>query len=470
VLRSFDGPDAVTNRAVAGFDLEPPDEGLAAGNHRVMSFVNVVGALYTDDGRQIGDTFHLNRFFGEGKKANLSDPRVFYDSVSRRWFASMLEYSLNGDKDAVLESHVDLAVSTSSSPSRRWNLYQIPTSNRTHRGCPCLADYPILGVDMQNIYLTTSEFTSNLNDYNGAQLYAVSKRQLVAGATSPNAVAFENLSAGGALAGHVQPANTYGRSPAEFMLSALDPHGTSNHQLAVWALTHRGSVTSGRGFPALSVRVVASEGYSFPPKAQTPPGFCSAKRCRKGKGAPTTGQVDTDFDEMQETQYIGGRLVGALNTGVTVAGDDAERSGVAWFVIRPRLDGSTVAAGTRVARQGYLSLNGQYLLYPHLNMTADGAMALVFGLGGPGTFLSSAYAVAAPGRGFGPVHVVAAGTGPDDGFSGTAKFGGVGRWGDYSNGEIVPGTRKVWLSTQYIPNEGTGNANWGNSIFELRLP
>ena len=84
--------------------------------------------------------------------------------------------------------------------------------------------------------------------------------------------------------------------------------------------------------------------------------------------------------------------------------------------------------------------------------------------------LSAGYATARPGRDFGPIQLAAAGTGPDNGFTGTAQYGGAGRWGDYSNGEIIPGTNRVWLATQYIPNSGDGNANWGNAIFQLRLP
>jgi len=54
-------------------------------------------------------------------------------------------------------------------------------------------------------------------------------------------------------------------------------------------------------------------------------------------------------------------------------------------------------------------------------------------------------------------------------FTGAQEFGGVGRWGDYSNGQIIAGTNRVWLATQYIRNEGDGIANWGNRIWELRL-
>ena len=77
--------------------------------------------------------------------------------------------------------------------------------------------------------------------------------------------------------------------------------------------------------------------------------------------------------------------------------------------------------------------------------------------------------MAKPGRKFGPIQVIESGATTDNGFTGTADFGGVGRWGDYSNGEVIAGTNRVWLATQYIPNEGDGNANWGDRIWALRL-
>jgi hypothetical protein len=103
-------------------------------------------------------------------------------------------------------------------------------------------------------------------------------------------------------------------------------------------------------------------------------------------------------------------------------------------------------------------------------MSPDGGMALVFGITNSSTFPAAAYSMAAPGGSFTSINIAAAGTGPDNGFGATAPFGGVGRWGDYSNGEIIPGTQKVWLATQYIPNSGDGNENWGDRIFEVTTP
>ncbi len=467
-MANFDGINALQNKAVSGFDLEPPDEGLGAGNGYVANFVNVTGAIYSSAGAMLTKPFYLNRFFGEVDTANTSDPRVYFDPASRRWFATILEYDFNTAGTAVTGSRVDLAVSATANPTKAWRIYRFDTSNTSHAGCPCLADYPILGVDKTNVYISTNEFTANLTAFNGAQLYAVSKSQLLAGAGHVNTVLFPNLSVAGTLGYHVQPANSFTAAPAEYLMSSLDPNGTYDNRLAVWAVTNEQSVTSGAGMPTLSSRVVRSEAYSPPPNAQTPPGYCTGSLC--GAGAPTTGVVQTDFDAMQEVQYINGQLVGALNTGVNIAGETGQRAGAAWFVVHPALTGSSVAATTHVARQGYVVERGEYLLYPHLNMGTDGSMAMVFGLGGPSTYLSAAYATAASGAGFGGIHLAAAGVTSDNGFTATKAFGGAGRWGDYSNGELVPGSNTIWLATQYIPNNGDGNANWGNRIFALAMP
>jgi hypothetical protein len=464
VLRNFDGVDAIQNRAAAGFNLEPPDEGLGAGNHYVANFVNVTGAIYDVNGALLAGPFYLNPFFGESVDAFTSDPRVYYDGLTHRWFATILEYQFNADFTAITESHVDLAASVSADPTGAWNVYRIDTTNPTHSGCPCLADYPILGVDQYNIYISTNEFDKTLSSFNGSQLYVVSKAHLIAGHPHAHMAFFENLAMAGAPAYHVQPANTYGNAKAEWMMSSLDPNSTRDHRLGIWAVTNRPSVTTGIGVPKLSQMKILSESYSFPPNAHTPPGYCTS--C----GAPTSGIVANDFDAMQETEYINGQLVGALDTGVNINGDTSERSGVAWFVVQPSLRGGQISSDTHVVRQGYLATQGLYLLYPHINMTLNGSMAMTFGFGGPGTYLSAGYSTAAPGSRFQSVKRAAAGTGPDNGFTGTDQYGSIGRWGDYSNGEIIPGpSNRVWLATQYIPNSGTGYSNWGNRIFELSL-
>ncbi len=467
LLANFDGLNAIQNKATAGFDLEPPDEGLGAGHGFVVNFINVTGAVYNTHGGMVQGPFYLNTFFGEAPDANTSDPRVFYDPNTGHWFATMIEYTFNSDFTAITESHVDLAASSSSNPTGAWHVYHVDASSPTHGGCPCLGDYPILGMDGTNVYISTQEFTSDLQNFNGAQLYILPESELTSGASSVHQATFENLQAGGSLAFRVQFAQEPKASPAEFAMSTLDPTGAGDNRIAVWAVTHRGAVAHG-GMPSLSDRVVSSEGYFPQPPTQTPPGFCDGDACAEG-GEATTGLVDSGPDAMFETQYINGDLVGALGTGINVAGDNGPDAGIGWVVVSPHVRNSLLTGSTHVSRQGYLASRGLGLLYPHMNMTRNGSMVIAFGLGGPQTFLSAAAATAKPGHGFGPISVIESGATTDNGFTGAPSEGGFGRWGDYSNGQIIAGTNRVWLATNYIPNEGDGNANWGNRIWALRL-
>ena len=42
-----------------------------------------------------------------------------------------------------------VATSRSSDPRGQFRIFRVDTTNPDHAGCPCLADYPILGVDKE---------------------------------------------------------------------------------------------------------------------------------------------------------------------------------------------------------------------------------------------------------------------------------------------------------------------------------
>lgn len=457
---NFNGVDEITNYKASHTPLEPPDEGLGVGNGVVFNIVNVTGAFYKPNGTLLAPPFAANAFFKEPSSAFTSDPRTYYDASTNTWFATILE----GDFTNYTSSHFDLAVNTSGNPLSPWTVYRFNTTDSQDNGCPCFGDYPQFGIDQYNVYVSTNEFPLNPSTpvYNGAQIYAISKSQLESLSNHVNFVHFGGLSVGGSITYHVQPAISYTNPPAEFFMESLDPNGTFDNRLAVLAMTHRKSVTSRRGMPNLSSTVITSETYGFPVNAQTPPGYNGYT------GEATTGVVTPDFDAMQEVEYINGHLDGALDTAVTIPGDTSTRDGAAWFKVNPVLKGDVISSNTSVTNQGYVDVQGEYLLYPHINENLSGTMAMTFTLGGPNTYLSAAYTVkSASNSQFKSVKLAAAGVEPDNGFTDTAAFGGVGRWGDYSNGE-VDSSGNIWLATEYIPNNGDQYANWGNRIFEIQ--
>lgn len=455
--QNFPGVDEIDNLLASGTPLEPPDEGLGVGGNFVFNLVNVTGAIYRRDGTIYGHPFAANTFFHEPATAFTSDPRVYFDASTHTWFATILEADFaNGT-----ESHFDLAVNTNPNPISPWKIFRINTTDIINNGCPCFGDYPELGMDRENVYVSTNEFSILGPTYNGAQIYAISKSQLEGG-TSANYVHFDGLSAGGTITYHLQPATDYSNTaPAEYFLESLDPTGTWDNRLAIFAMTNEHSVTTGIGTPQLTSTVIQSEPYGSPVLARTPGGFNGFT------GLPTTGLVDPDTDWAYELEYINGHLDDTITTSVTIPGDPFPRDGAAWVQVKPVLSGNSISSATSVINQGYVASFGNYILYPHVNENAAGEMAMTFTIGGPTTFLSAAYtARTASQSDFGVINIAGGGAAPDNGFTATAPYGSVGRWGDYSNGEVDT-AGNFWLATQYIPNGGDQFANWGNYIMEV---
>ena len=236
LLANFNGvssrDSALTN---FGAEFEPPDQGLCVGNGYVLEMVNSAYTVYKPDGTVVTGPYNVNGPFDEGLSEFTSDPRCHYDASSHTWYASVLY--INADST---QSRIDLAVNTSGDPTKAWTTYRIDTTDiggatgPKHAGCPCLGDQPTLGMDAANVYVTTNEFSLLGSQYNGAQIYAIPKADLVmAGATAVPAhfVHYDNLNVGGALASSVQPALTTGSAPAEYFLSSLDPNGTFDQRV-----------------------------------------------------------------------------------------------------------------------------------------------------------------------------------------------------------------------------------------------
>jgi hypothetical protein len=463
LLHNFDGVNAIQNtQATHGIALEPPDESIATDGNYVLNLVNLTGAIYTKQGALAAGPFPLGLVGGGGLfktdlKNIVSDPRAYYDQNSQTWFALVWEDDLV--KGQFGPAYVDLAVNTGNPVSTAWTIYKIDVSDTNAAGCPCLPDYTTLGVDQYNVYLLPNEFENYGPGFNGSQIYVLAKSQLTGGVSHPNVVHFSGLSLAGVIAYHLQPAIEYSNASAEYFINALDPNSTFDNRLGVWAMTNRDSVAQGV-IPTLSATVIQSEPYGFPVPAQTPAGYNTSLK------QPTTGAVSPDFDALQEVEYINGKLYGALNTSVTVPGSTGPLDGIAWFEVTPSLSGGVIDSSTSVSNQSYIASQGLYLLYPHINVAQDGDAAIVFSYGGPTTYLSAAYVVKQSGaKDFGPIQTAAAGVAPDNGFTAA----GIGRWGDYSAGQLDPSGNGIWLATQYIPNNGDKFANWGNRIFEVQV-
>jgi hypothetical protein len=445
LLGNFNGVSSLDSE-VTNFnaEFEPPDQGLCVGNGFVVEPVNSALTIYRTTGSVVLGPLNVNDLFNEGPTEFTSDPRCYFDKSTNTWIATILFIN-----SANTESRTDIAINRSGNPTTPWTVYHLEATDDgtsatpVHPSCPCLGDQPLLGLDGNNVYISTNEFALVGDGFNGAQVYALSKAQLFS-LHSTNFVHFDNLNIGGALATSVQPAIAFGHTDAGFFMNSLDPLGTSDNRIGVWAITHRDAVEKG-GFPTLSSLVLTSETYSIPPAA-----------IQKGNVAT----LDSGDDRLQQVQFINDSLWGALGTSVTVPHDSVARAGIAWFQVTPHVQNQLLSKA-EIVNQGYLASAGNYLLYPAIQVGWDNSAVIVFALSGSKNFPSAAYAVMPAGsKSFKDIRIAAAGTG----------FYNKGtRWGDYSWAILDPDQNRFWLATEYVPPVSSqttdGLTNWGTRVF-----
>jgi hypothetical protein len=524
------------------FSIEPPDQGLCVGNGYIVEAVNDVFNVYNASGqsalpdntatnivagfpRNVNHAIDLNSFYGYAAAVNrttgafgpeLTDPTCIYDAATQRFFLVVLTLDRVGTTSALsLVNHLDLAVSQTSNPTGAWNIYKIDVTNDgTNTGGvnpgPYLGDYPHIGADSNGVYLTTNAYPWCCNGFAGAQIYALSKAQLVAGAAN---VTMAHLDTSGMVAapsdaGSTQPGFTVwpAQSPGTssfdlsnggteyFMSSNAGDEATNpvagaggshtSKQIIVWTLSNTSSLNGSSPALSLTNKIIAVGQYGVPPKQQqpgsgnapgvnAPQGHCindtttstvSGIGCWRllFGGQPAHNEVvsrpDSNDTRMQQVMYANGKLWGALDTALNPDGG-AQRAGIAYYVVNP--------SSSKVVVQGYLGAAGYDLTYPAIGVTSSGRGVMAFTATGNTLNPSAGYAPIDAIVGTGDWNVVPGGTGaaPDDGF--TSYKSQVGnpprtRWGDY--GAAAVDGNSIWIASEYIAQACDYTA-WGGPFF-----
>ena len=210
-LLSFDGLNHNDQRFANGgnqFSLEPPDQGLCAGNGFVIETVNDVLAVYNTSGNKLVGPVDLNTFYAYAAAINrttgvrgpeLTDPSCYFDAATQRWFHVVLTLEVvpsgaNGGR-LTGPNRLDIAVSQTSDPTGTWSLYHLPVQDDGTQGTPnhgcsagsppatwrtnpnaCIGDYPHIGADANGFYVSTNEYSLFGPEYKAAQVYASAGR------------------------------------------------------------------------------------------------------------------------------------------------------------------------------------------------------------------------------------------------------------------------------------------------------
>lgn len=499
----FDGLSNIDQRTANNgnqFSLEPPDQGLCAGNGFVVETVNDVIRVYDKVGNPLTGAEDMNSFFGLAPQVIrgtptitgpfLSDPRCYYDSQSKRWFVTELEEDNGNNTGATGRNYNLIAVSQTSDPTSSFVVFQYDVTDDgmngtpNHGACPCFGDQPLLGADRYGIYQSTNEFSATT--FNGSQIYAISKSKLVAAADSkpPNLPlviqvdASQELVPFGGESYSIQPATSptptseEEENGVEYFLSALQfgnpGYEVYDNRIAVWALTNTKTLNTNFPILNLALNVVQTETYGQPDPAAQKPGPIPLAT---SLGDPLE-LINTNDDRMNQVINSNGILYGGVNSKLKVGG--ASQTGVAWFAIQPSFVGANLKGN--VVNQGYVAVTKNNVIFPSVGVDRDGDGAIVYTLVGPNYFPSVAYTPFSDVTASQFVHIAGAGEGPDDGFTGYPQYGGngVARWGDYSaatwDGE------RMWFASEYIPEACTVNAppcrevlfNWGTFVGSIQ--
>lgn len=494
------------------FSVEPPDQGLCAGNGFVVEAVNDVLRVFDTAGNPVLGVVDLNTFFGyppaivrsTGKFGpSITDPSCYFDPDTQRWFIVVLTLDRVGTTSALAgTNHLDIAVSSTASPLGAFTIFQLPVQNDGTQGTPdhncqrlakgvlvhgpCLGDFPHIGADANGIYITTNEFNLFAAGFRGSEIYAIPKQTLASGAASVPVFLFDT--AGILLDGlpgftvwpATTPAMAYEENAGgtEYFLSSVAVFNASqtDNRLRIWALSNTQSLSSGSPSLALNSSFVSVNTYGRPPRADQKAGDIPLGSCINDTTTVITSlggftgcwkalfavepahtevesqHVDSGDSRMMQVVFANGKLWSALDTAVSVGG--ATKAGIAFYIITPSVTPASVSGS--VVQQGALGLADNNLTYPAVGVTASGRGVIAFtviGPGGatnPGNFPSAGFAALDALVGAGPLQIAAAGLGPDDGFTSYKAFVGNGRnrWGDY--GAAVADGNTIWIASEYI--------------------
>jgi hypothetical protein len=485
---SFDGLDMRDQRIANGgnqFSVEPPDQGLCAGNGFILESTNDVLRVFDDTGAPLTGVVDLNTFYGYPAQFDrttglqgpfVTDPSCVFDADVQRWFHAVLTLDVDPATGAFLGSnHIDIAVSTSADPRGSWIVRKLPvqddgTEGTPNHGCslgPCIGDFPHIGADRYGFFVTTNEYSLNGPEFKSAQVYAFSKAALASNAASVNVVQFDTV---GAVSGTqpgftVWPATSAAKKDrdgnAELFLSSNAaeeasgvPGGGFSNQIVVWAASNTKSLDSAAPCVALDNTTARSEVYGVPPPSDQKVGSVPLADCLNadclGLGAPATPEVEGGLDSsdsrMFQVSKVDDLLFASLGTVVNVGGE--ERAGVAFFVVDADIEGGRHVEG-HVVRQGYVAVASNNVTYPAVAVSSEGKGIMAFTLVGRDHFPSAGYA-SVGAFGVGELHVATEGVGPQDGFSEYRAFGDPPRprWGDY--GAAVVDGKNIWIASEYI--------------------
>jgi hypothetical protein len=411
----------------------PPDPNGAAGPLHFVELINGRFSVFNKSNGSKVQTMSDLTFWSQAGVTipsgwDVTDPRIIYDPVSQRWFASQVDFNLNVNTNRFL-----LAVSTTADPTGSWKGVAIPSDP----GGNNFADFPTLGLDSQGVYLSGDMFDINSVPL-GPTLVSIPKAGLLANPPTASGLTWFGIMSYNNRGDILQPAICLDGSGQGSVLAAdsvgIDQSGNSVTNTLL--VSFRVQNASGPGQATLtSSSFLTVPPYTVPPFPTQP------------DGSANLDNGDARFSA--KVYELSGVLYAVHNTQVN------NLCALRWYRIN--------AATQTVLESGTISDPVKDLYYPSIAANTNGTVVIAYNGSSINTFVSG---FAVVGRTIGGVTTFG---NPMLLQSGIASYQntdttGTSRWGDYSATCVDPADPGRFWTIQEFPSSASA---WSTQITEL---
>lgn len=463
LVKKFQGmADSGATCPYFGTGCQPPDMAVAASTQWVLQGVNTSVAVYDTNGTlQSGWPMNAQQFFGVPNPPQncdpagpfLSDPRAFYDTNDGRFWVSFLqlEGALGIGPNCPFQTTYWAAVSQTSDPSGKWNVYAFDMS----LGKTNVADYTQIGFDAHAFYFTANMFNAQGTAYEYAETFSVNKSTMEMGSKA-TAYGFSNLMVGSVAVDTVQPVEaqypTHGGPPAGLLINSFNMYGDPNGNdclskpcsgLEVWGELYPGTAQ----VKLTGTYVATTQTYLSPPNADQP--GCS--QC-----------VETIDNRITATPVLSNGLI-SWAIGTAVQNKTQVVPAILWGQVLPQIVNGQLKSAV-LFQAGYFGFEGdQDASFGALRPDVNGDMIMVYDTMSSSLNPSFAFTGRRATYPLGSFHdagrIVVKGTVP------TTNQ----RWGDYEATSYDSfSSDNLWFASQYSGSTGDWATAIGVTQFRLK--
>ena len=411
-------------------ETEPPDTQLAAGPTDLVEMDNSAGSIWSKAGALI-KVVDLNTFFPVPVSSGYTfgDPRILYDPLSQRWFASGLAFNIGNG------SQVYAAASQTSDPTGNWDVYTV-SSNASG----VIDDQPMIGVSSDKVVVSWNDYSGSTFD--GEETWVLEKSEMLSGSS----LAWSRFG---------PDTSRFRIVPAQSLTSTTTEWLTYNDAACSAGIPS----TCNTGSPVLGLVAITG----------TPANSDVAWT----EYDPAIAESHAPLDPLQpggttNDQKIDGRLLSAVwqngllwtsgTDACTPAGDTVVRDCLRLVQV------STTGSTPSILQDFDAGATGAYVYYPAVTMDGSGNLFVSYSESSTSMY-PSAFAVdqTAGASSLDPSVLVYGGSADY-----SCSLARVQRWGDYSAAAPDPTlSADIWIAAEYAPS--SSDCAWGTVAAEVTL-